>query len=959
MEISEDQLAIDWTLTENDINFVIKNSRGADNRICFAANLCFLRAHSQFITRRDSIPLIAVNYLARQLEYDLMSQVPSCMFHSPEGTQTKIIKYLNYREFDNSEKELLEKWLLNCLREKFYDKKILTQIAKEHLQLREVVLPPPISLGRILAGAIKKAREQLYSHIVFRYPPENLKKLDKLLISKKSGIYAALSTFKQSPPAPSAKVINEYLDYFEHIDKLGILELDLSFISKDVIESFARMGRCYTAYDLRNMNMETKKYAIVICFLYNCGKNILDQLVQMHNDLLSGIHRRARNRIKNRKEKLTKKSKGKLRNAGAFIKQAIQKKETTISLAEFISSFNIESLSISADLCEKLDDIDESGVTENITSSFNYLRRFTKRFFRLDFEAAKGSDAIIRSIEILKRYQEGIIKDIPEDAPTDFLPKMWKDILRDSNGLIIPKYWETGLYYALKKALTSGDVYLSRSLNHQYFWNNVYTEDDWKTDREEKYRELELPFTFDQIEEQLKKQFKEVAELANKALPDNEFAQIVNGELVLHKEDALIIPTAVKILRKKIEAQLPVVRLEELIAKVDKLTKFTKSFAPFYDSAQNSQLSKKSIYAAVMAHATNIGLYGMGHSAIGISTEMIKNASQTYIRSETINAGSNMIIDRHLGYPISKVLGDGSWSSSDGQRFGIQQSSLLSSYYPRFFGYYDKAISIYTHVSDTYDVFATNVISCKEREATYVLTGLLAKNRNEVDRFHCTDTHGYTEHVFALCHLLGFGFHPRLKDLTEQRIYKIKNAGNYGDIESLFAGNIDMQLIRENWDCIVRIVGALKNGHIPAHIIIQKLANRTDSVAKAIQAFGRVVKTIYILRYISDSDLRYKVHLQLNRGESRHSLAKALFFVNRGIFKTNDYEEIMSKATCLSLLSNAILLWNTHHIQNIVNKMRKGGENIPDEYLEKISPLMFKHIRIHGTYHFEDLENVA
>jgi len=107
--------------------------------------------------------------------------------------------------------------------------------------------------------------------------------------------------------------------------------------------------------------------------------------------------------------------------------------------------------------------------------------------------------------------------------------------------------------------------------------------------------------------------------------------------------------------------------------------------------------------------------------------------------------------------------------------------------------------------------------------------------------------------------------------------------------------------------------------------------------------------------YISDKDLRYKVHMHLNQGESRHQLAKKLFFLNRGVFKTGDLEEIMNKASCLSLLSNAILLWNTHHIQQIVSRLRENGHDIKTEHLQKVSALMFRHVQIHGTYHFENI----
>ena len=91
----------------------------------------------------------------------------------------------------------------------------------------------------------------------------------------------------------------------------------------------------------------------------------------------------------------------------------------------------------------------------------------------------------------------------------------------------------------------------------------------------------------------------------------------------------------------------------------------------------------------------------------------------------------------------------------------------------------------------------------------------------------------------------------------------------------------------------------------------------------------------------------------LNRGESRHDLARWLFFANQGEFRTGDYEEIMNKASCLSLLSNAVLVWNTVRMGEIVARLRAAGETVPDEDLARISPLAYAHVIPNGTYLFD------
>ena len=158
--------------------------------------------------------------------------------------------------------------------------------------------------------------------------------------------------------------------------------------------------------------------------------------------------------------------------------------------------------------------------------------------------------------------------------------------------------------------------------------------------------------------------------------------------------------------------------------------------------------------------------------------------------------------------------------------------------------------------------------------------------------------------LFGLCYLLGYSFMPRIRDLPDQQLYRIDRDAVYPNLAGIFRGGVDADLIPEQWDQLVRVAASLKNRVCPAHVVVQRLANSSpsDRLAKALTMLGRVVKTIYILKYFNEEDLRHRVQLQLNRGEHRHSLARWIFFADRGEFRTGDYQEIMNKASCLSLV---------------------------------------------------------
>jgi len=158
----------------------------------------------------------------------------------------------------------------------------------------------------------------------------------------------------------------------------------------------------------------------------------------------------------------------------------------------------------------------------------------------------------------------------------------------------------------------------------------------------------------------------------------------------------------------------------------------------------------------------------------------------------------------------------------------------------------------------------------------------------------------------------------------------------------------------------VRLAASLKDRLTPAHVVMQRLANAnaSDRLAGALTQLGRLMKTLHILRYIHEAPLRDAIQLQLNRGEFRHILAKSLFveprgspdFANQGGFRSGDYEEVMNKASCLSLLSNAVLVWNTVHIARIVDQLRAAGHEVRDEDLARVSPLAHAHVIPNGSY---------
>ncbi|KFJ67107.1 tn3 transposase DDE domain protein [Francisella tularensis subsp. novicida] len=692
----------------------------------------------------------------------------------------------------------------------------------------------------------------------------------------------------------------------------------------------------------------------MICFLIESKKYLLDNLIKMHDQFIQEMLRSCKNAYE-KKFKQNRRSHGKdvdyMIEFSEFILNA--KKDDNISIESLFDQIQDSKLLEHKNNLKAYKLLDEKGLSDTILRRYPNFRKYFANFINLPFKIESGSEYLLECINIIRDLDAGKIKILPSNAPHNFATKDLSSRLKDNNK-INRNAWELSVAIEMREKLRSGDLYLAESRQHIPFWNMMIDDLTWENVRQQAPNELGLS-SQDIIKSELVNNFNnELAEYV-KLWSKDDFATIINGQLKLKRKDKLIVSDEVEKIQKLIESGLSPIRIEQLLIEIDKVTGFSKFFTPIQGHKSRPNNFYKTLIAAIISQATNLGIQATSASVPGITVDMLRHVIGTYINEENINQASAEIVKHHHNHPLSSIQGDGEISSSDLQRFKIRASSLMASHYPRYYGYYEKAIGIYTHVSDQLSVYHTKAISCGPREALYVLDGLLENNTVLGIKAHTTDTHGYTEIVFAMFYILDFFFMPRIKDLKDQQLYKVDRNHSYGAFEPLMTKTVDLDIIQEQWDNILRIAISLKRKTVQANIVVQRLTSSgpADRLTRAFINLGRIVKTKYILQYLTDKDLRQTVQTQLNKGEYRHKLPRWIFFANQGEFTTGDYEEIMNKASSLSLVSNAILMWNTIKIDEIIKSLEEQNIKVSKEALSHISLLPFKHVLPNGTYFIE------
>ena len=154
--------------------------------------------------------------------------------------------------------------------------------------------------------------------------------------------------------------------------------------------------------------------------------------------------------------------------------------------------------------------------------------------------------------------------------------------------------------------------------------------------------------------------------------------------------------------------------------------------------------------------------------------------------------------------------------------------------------------------------------------------------------------------------------------------------------------------IRENWDDILRLAGSLKLGVVQATSIMRTLRidDRPTKLAQAVAELGRIDKTIHSLTYIDNESKRRRTLTQLNRGEDRHKLARAVFHGKRGELRQRYREGQEDQLGALGLVVNIIVLWNTLYIHAALQQLRAEGFPVLPEDVARLSPLVYEHINL-------------
>ncbi|KSG86441.1 DDE transposase [Pseudomonas aeruginosa] len=946
---TKDELIRHYTFSESDLS-IIRQRRGPANRLGFAVQLCYLRFPGVILGADEPPFPPLLRLVANQLKVGIESWDE---YGQREQTRREHLVELQtvfgFQPFTIGHYRQAVQLLTELAMQT--DKGIvLARALIEHLRRQSVIVPALNAVERASAEAITRANRRLYDALAEPLTDVHRRRLDDLLKRRDNGKTTWLAWLRQSPVKPNSRHMLEHIERLKAWQALDLPSGIERLVHQNRLLKLAREGGQMTPKDLGKFEPQ-RRYATLAAVVLESTATVIDELVDLHDRILVKLFSGAKHKHQQQFQKQGKAINDKVRlysKIGQALLEAKESGSDPYAAIEAVIPWDEFTESVSeAELLARPEGFDHLHL---VGENFATLRRYTPALLEvLELRAAPAAQGVLAAVQTLREMNADNLRKVPADAPTAFIKPRWKPLVITPEGLD-RRFYEICALSEMKNALRSGDIWLKGSRQFRNFDDYLLPAEKFAALKREQALPLAINPNSDQyLEERLQLLDEQLATVARLA-KDNELPDAILTEsgLKITPLDAAV-PDRAQALIDQTSQLLPRIKITELLMDVDDWTGFSRHFTHLKDGAEAKD--RTLLLSAILGDAINLGLTKMAESSPGLTYAKLSWLQAWHIRDETYSAALAELVNHQYRHAFAAHWGDGTTSSSDGQRFRAGGRGESTGHVNPKYGS-EPGRLFYTHISDQYAPFSTRVVNVGVRDSTYVLDGLLYHESDLRIEEHYTDTAGFTDHVFALMHLLGFRFAPRIRDLGETKLYVPQGVQAYPTLRPLIGGTLNIKHVRAHWDDILRLASSIKQGTVTASLMLRKLGSypRQNGLAVALRELGRIERTLFILDWLQSVELRRRVHAGLNKGEARNSLARAVFFNRLGEIRDRSFEQQRYRASGLNLVTAAIVLWNTVYLERAIQGLVEAGKPVDGELLQFLSPLGWEHINLTGDY---------
>jgi hypothetical protein len=695
------------------------------------------------------------------------------------------------------------------------------------MRRRRITIPGITVLERLAAKACTEAEEALFNAIAERLTPDTVIRLEALVGSGPRARQSGVSWLREPPGKAGAPAMNGLIDRLEAVRHVGISADMLDVVPAHRVRRMAQEGRRLTAQNLEQMR-PGRRHATLAAFLLEMEMALTDAAIGMFEALVGKTLRSAQSARETRlQDEAASMSAvlGFFADVGAALTAAREKERPLDDAVTTVTSW--DELARATAAARALSGL---GGKENLIPFLRdqhaRVRKFAAPFLAaFSFEGSGQRAALLDAVaEMSKAWANGRRSAIQPwmKKAGRLADKRWRKAIFAVDGSIDRKMLELFLIIELKNRIAAGEIWVKGSRAYRALDEHMISKETFAVIKAQASIPVAIPTDVEaylaEKADLLDRKLREAARRLETGRGDTRIgAKGLRVPAIKTVETEAALSFA-----RRLAGIMPPIRLTDLVADVDRLTGFSSVFEHLQTGREPSD--PRTFFAALIAEATNLGFSKMAQACPGITRRQLQQVAIWHFREETFALALARLVDAQHTAPFSAVFGSQTVSSSDGQHIHLgdagERAGGINSHYGN-----DPIIKLYTHITGRYAPFHVKIIAATASEAAHVLDALLETEAGlEVIRHH-VDGGGVSDLVFALCHMLGFAFVPRIPDLDGRCLYAFKPAKHYGILENVIGERIDADLVRAHWDDILRLATSIRTRTVSASLMLKRLSS--------------------------------------------------------------------------------------------------------------------------------------
>jgi TnpA family transposase len=396
--------------------------------------------------------------------------------------------------------------------------------------------------------------------------------------------------------------------------------------------------------------------------------------------------------------------------------------------------------------------------------------------------------------------------------------------------------------------------------------------------------------------------------------------------------------------------EMPVRSVLEGLSNVQHWTNFARYFRPLSGSEPKLVEPLAKYLLTVFGYGANLGATQLArHVRANISAQTFGRINARHISTEGLDRGVREIIDTYHACALPHAWGDERVAATDGTLQEARESALLTEYhvhYGRFGGV------AFHYVSSLYIALISHFIPCGAWEGIYLIDAFL-KNQSSIQptTIHA-DTQGQSAPIFGMAFILGIKLMPRIRHWTGLTMYRAERSVVYEHIDTLFTGVVDWAFIERHWDDLMQAMISIKEGRILPSTLLRKLGNysRKNKLYQVFKAVGDVVRTVFLLTYLSRLDVRAVITQETNKAEAYNGFCAWAAFGGDRLLGGIDTESYEKRVKYTDLLANALILHNVVDMSVALERLAARGYLVTPETVSHLSPYTTCNWKRFGEY---------